>query len=233
MSEPVRHDLRDSYGFWLAAGGALLVLGGIPVGVTVPVAASIKQSPWESGWFIFGFVIAGLGAVCILWALILYIARRQAGQRWCPDPGAHIPPTSESLKVISSAPTAPMAVNELHASDRQWLRLALRNIKSDLIDAGARVAKAQQDSRYWNIRAGVLQDSNWRRNRRRISGLPGVGDTYDSLISAYEHVKRINSVHFVRLIGGGVIRPGDNLQEALAAIRAAETAVEKELAELG
>ena len=215
-------------------GAALVVLGGIPDSIEAPVSISARHSPWKSIWFIIGFTIAGIGAAFILWALILYLAHQHAEGHYCPDPKAHLERPAEAISTVVPPPSTKLiASSELPVLDTQWLRSVFRTIKLDLNDSATRIVKAQREGRYWGSTSGILAENTWRKNRQRISGLAGVGDTYESLAIAFGHVKRINGMHLFRVFNGGNVRPDDNLAEALAAINAAEMAVEKQLAELG
>jgi hypothetical protein len=234
LSRSPRRDLRDQCGFWLSISVAIVGLGGIAVTVSATATISQKLSPWTSGWFIFGFVDTGLGGLCVLWALILYVAHRHVGDHWCPDPQAHViaarPPNEATVPVLAGTV---IAGSRLPVLDAQWLRSLLREIKFDLLDATDRIQKAQEDSRYWGGATGTLRERAWSKNQRKLSGLPGMGDMYDCLWVAFGHIKRVNRLHMGRTLNGSAVRPVDNLPDAEAAIRKAEAAVEKQLAELG
>jgi hypothetical protein len=226
-------DLRASYEFWLGAGGAFIALGGIPIGVTVSLAIAEKHSPWASGWFILGFTVAVIGAFVLLWALILYLAQRQAERRW---PGPHEdmaapPPPADST---AAAPALPVRVaRQAPALDLHRLRSTLREFKSDLRDALDRIENAEKSGCYWTTTASPLQDRTWKRNRHKLSGMPGVGNLYDSLDLAFGHIRRINGIHLIRLLDGGLVQADDNLHAAAVVIRKAERSVERYLSQLG
>jgi hypothetical protein len=69
----------------LAGVSAALGVGGITVGITE------YHPPWTSAWFIVGAVMSAIGCVCAVWSLILYLARKQAADHWCPNLQAHVP----------------------------------------------------------------------------------------------------------------------------------------------
>jgi hypothetical protein len=192
-------NLRESAAFWLGTGAAVIVLGGIAIGATVPIAFSEERSPWTSGWFDFGFAVTGLGAFFLLWSMILYIAQRQTEERlW---------------------------------SESQWLRSTLRELKSDLLDAADRIDKSLETGRYWSNN-GILRDRTWKKNRRKLSGLPRMGYLYDTLDLAFGYIRRINSLHFVRALNGSAVPSNDNLFTTVQAIREAVRAIESQLSEL-
>lgn len=55
------------------------------------IAVTEYHPPWPSAWFITGAVLCALGFVAAIWALVLYLAHKEAGRHWCPDPRAHAP----------------------------------------------------------------------------------------------------------------------------------------------
>ena len=66
----------DSAMFWLAFGTAAAVIGLalMTIGVTRSASGSnLLASPW----FDVGLVVLGVGALLLLWALLLYLARRR------------------------------------------------------------------------------------------------------------------------------------------------------------
>jgi hypothetical protein len=77
--------LPDGCGFWLGTAGVLAALGGI----SITIAIAEYHPPWRSAWFIAGAVVCALGAVSVIWALVLYLAHREAGKHWCPNARAH------------------------------------------------------------------------------------------------------------------------------------------------
>ena len=70
--------LPDGCGFWPSTAGFLAVLGA--TGMTIAVTE--YHPPWPSAWFIAGAVLCALGAVAAIWAVVLYMAHREAGRRW-------------------------------------------------------------------------------------------------------------------------------------------------------
>lgn len=66
----------DSAMFWLAFGTAAAVIGLalMTIGVTRSASgANLLASPWFDG----GLVVLGVGGLLLLWALLLYLARRR------------------------------------------------------------------------------------------------------------------------------------------------------------
>jgi hypothetical protein len=67
----------DSAMFWLAFGTAAAVIGLalMTIGITRLPAAG---NPLTSAWFDGGLALLGLGALLLLWALLLFLSRRRA-----------------------------------------------------------------------------------------------------------------------------------------------------------
>jgi hypothetical protein len=204
--------------------GVLAALGGSGIGIAI----TEYHPPWKSAWFIAGAVVCGLGCLSVLWALVLYVAHRVAGDHWCPDPEAHTAPPRQRagavLNALKSIPPAPPG----------WLRPALREMNGDLRQAATGIERALNDDSYRAVEYEFNLGSHWEVNRERLAGLSGRGDLYDDLREAYAHIERIR-----RIISGSPTEPGaaapaapDNLDAALTAIRKAETAVGEELSEL-
>ncbi len=70
----------DSAMFWLAFGTASAVVGLalMTIGVT---RSAPSANLLASGWFDGGLALLGLGALLLLWALLLYLGRRRAEVR--------------------------------------------------------------------------------------------------------------------------------------------------------
>src|SRR5579862_754723 len=83
-----RNRLFDSAQFWVLLGGGVAVVGGILV--TVGVARTPEgHELWAEGWFAVGIAAIVVGALCLLWGLVLFVAHRHAEKHMCPDPDAH------------------------------------------------------------------------------------------------------------------------------------------------
>jgi hypothetical protein len=228
-----RRDLRESYGFWLAAGAALIILGAVPISVTAPPAISDRISPWTSAWFLFGFVIVSLGALGILWALVLYLAYQQAEQ-YPPDlqrPATRSRPASPGSSGAASAPPL-IGSSPSPSLDIQWFRCTLRGIKSGLLEAEEHLQRAQKTGRYEGG-AGMFTGRAWKKSRRRLAGVPGLDSMYDDLLLAFGHIKRINYFYLTRVFSRRIVRTDDNLPDATAAVHRALKAVEQQLLEPG
>jgi hypothetical protein len=227
-----RRDLRESYGFWLGAGAALIILGGVPISVTASPANADGISPWTSAWFLFGFVIACLGALGILWALILYLAQQQAG-RWYPDPQG-LATAGEPLPSSSSGTASALSIAESSGPgpDAQWLRCTLRGIRSSLVEAEERLRRAQETGRYEGG-AGMFTGRAWKKSRQKLADVPGLDSTYDDLLRAFGHIKRINYFYLTRVFSRRIVRADDNLPDAIAAVQRALKALEQQLLDPG
>jgi hypothetical protein len=86
-----RISLDESARFWCAMGSAVAVIGGILLGVGVTKSQGNHSSLWSEGWFDAGFGVMLLGAFALVWALILYLAHRQAGVPQSPGSSARGP----------------------------------------------------------------------------------------------------------------------------------------------
>jgi hypothetical protein len=237
-----RPDLPDKSGFWVGMAAACAALGG----AAIAIAVAEYHPPWPSAWFIAGAVICGLGFASATWALVLYLARKVAGDHWCPDPQAHILRVEQAASVArvlsGSPPQRPSAKAILAAADAinrkelaKWLRPVLQQMKGDLRQAAAGIEKAQNDDSYTAVRHEFDAGQVWEINRERFAGLIGRGDLYGSLRNAYNCITRIRSI----------VVPEDpkdpkpmkpqqehDLAAALATIREAETFVNTELGDL-
>jgi hypothetical protein len=233
VSEP-RPGLPDGCGFWLGTAAVCAALGAI--GITIAVTE--YRPPWPSAWFIAGAVVCALGCTAAIWALVLYLAHKEAASHWCPDPRAH------ALELERREPaarprggTAARAGAILRAADAasraeqaRWLRPVLREINGDLRQAAAGVDKAHRERSYSGVRHEFDLSQTWEDNRRRLAALEGTGDLYDTLRDAYAGIARMYRI---------TSRPGTAPTEAqglpgvLEAIRKAEVAVGKELADIG
>jgi hypothetical protein len=68
--------------------------------VEATAGAPIRIDLWANGWFRAGFVVAMLGLLSIIWALILFIAHRQTGPSATPAPERpSSPPLERSVGV--------------------------------------------------------------------------------------------------------------------------------------
>lgn len=216
--------LTDGTGFWLGQAAVLAALGGSSIGIAI----AEYHPPWKTAWFIAGAVVCGLGCLSVLWALVLYVAHKVAGDHWCPDPGAH------TASRRSPAETALATLNAVLPAPPGWLRPALREMNGDLRQAAAGIERTLNDDSYRGVQYEFNLLGHWEANRERLAGLAGRGDLYDDLREAYAHIERIR-----RIVSGSPMEPGaaepatpDNLDAALTAIRKAETAVGTELSEL-
>lgn len=81
MTQEAKPSLTDRAGFWLAMSAALVTVGG--VGIAIAIAE--YRRPWTSAWFITGAVVCALGCLSVLWALVLYLARKVADGRYQAD----------------------------------------------------------------------------------------------------------------------------------------------------
>jgi hypothetical protein len=225
-----QHEGGDSRAFWLAVAAALIVLGGVAISVA-SFAVYDRTSVWESGWFIAGIVIAGLGTLTLLRAMALHLARHS------PSP-AQVPGGVRGHEYLAPGPPSAAGRNDLNNAlplmDKAWMRSILREeIRPELQDSLNQMVKAQQDGRYWQSASGPLPDYTWNRNRHRLSGFPNIGFLYDDLEVAFGHVKRINTLRVDRANDADLVLGEDDLAAAATAIRGAIKTVERQLYELG
>lgn len=222
MAQDARNSLgpTDRTGFWLAMAAVLAALGS----VAVVIAITEYHKPWTSAWFVTGAVACGLGCVSALWALVLYVAHRLAGDHWCPNPQGHI--------YIGRSRGAAMESGD-HAELVGWLLPVLRQINGDLRRAAAGIEDALSTGSY----VGLLHEFRlgaWEVNQDRLAALEGHGDLFDSLQEAYRHVARIRRILIGTPQAPGPAKPRttDDLGPALVTIRRAEAAVTRELSDL-
>ena len=229
-----RPGLPDGCGFWLGTAAFFAALGAI--GITIAVTE--YHPPWPSAWFIAGAVVCALGCVAAIWALVLYLAHKEAGRHWCLDPRAHAPEAQQ--REPASRPQGARAARAgaiLRAADAvgrgelaRWLRPVLREINGDLRQAAAGLEKAHRDRSYSGVRHEFDLSQTWEGDRQRLAALEGRGDLYDTLRDAYVGIARM---HRIASRPGTAPTEAQDLPGALEVIRKAEVAVGKELAELG
>ncbi len=207
--------LFESASFVVAAGGAVALIGGVFLGIGVAqVIPNPAASLWSNPWFWIGLILVVIGGLLVVWSVVLFIAHRHAATHWCPDPAAH----------------------ELrrNASSEDWRRVrsVLHQIRGDVQGAIDRIDKASTTGRYWGLGAYVLEDRTWNKNRKQLAGVAGMTQLLDALTAAYEYVHRIKGFVFLRALQGGRVRPGDDLDSALAALRAAREQLDSSVAAL-
>jgi hypothetical protein len=195
--------LPDGCGFWLGTAGFVSALGAI--GITIAVAE--YHPPWTSALFIAGSVMCALGCVAAIWALLLYLTT-----------------VFRARKILKTADA--VSRGEL----ARWLRSVLREINGDLRQAAAGIEQACRDRSYWGVRHEFDLGQTWEDNRQRLAALEGRGDLYDVLRDAYAGITRVR-----RVASQSSMTPAEaqDLSSVRDAIRKAEVAVAKELAELG
>jgi uncharacterized protein YjeT (DUF2065 family) len=99
--------LYDSSIFWVAIGGVVVVIGGILI--SVGPQADPKASLWANGWFDFGFIAVAVGAIMLIWALVLYLAHRQANREITQTMQAAISAPTEAGRTVGDATAHPPA----------------------------------------------------------------------------------------------------------------------------
>jgi hypothetical protein len=211
-SEPILRAMRqrsrfDSAGFFVGFGGAVIVVGGIVVATAKP-DATFFSVPWNT----VGVGVVLLGVALLLWSLVLFLVDQRVAEHWCPDPAAHDLPGNATPE------------------DWRQLRSVLHQIRNDVQAAISRLDQAIQTGRYWSISAYVLEDWAWKKNRRQLAGVGGMTQLLDALRPAFKHVDRIKGFVLLRAFQGGHVRPGDELEAALAALELAQAQLDARLA---
>lgn len=229
-----RPGLPDGCGFWLTAAGVFAVTGA--VGITIAITE--YHPPWPSAWFVAGSVLCALGVVATIWALVLYLAHKEAGRHWCPKPTAHTQRTTQrELAAPPRATTTGKAKAILSGTGAfgrrdlaRWLLPVLREISGDLRQAAVGIEKAIRERTYSGVRHEFDLGRTWDDNRQRLAALEGQGDLYDLLRDAYARIARLH-----RIASFTALAPtqSHDLPGALETIRRAETVVGNELADLG
>jgi hypothetical protein len=229
-----RPGLTDGCGFWIAAAGVFAVLGA--VGITIAITE--YNPPWPSAWFIAGAVMCTLGVTAVVWALVLYLAHREAERHWCPKPTAHTeraawrkPATRPQAATTARAKAIVSASGAVGREDLvSWLLPLLREINGDLRQAAAGIEKANRQHSYSGVRHEFDLGRTWDDNRHRLAALEGQGDLYDMVRAAYASIARLRRIASFTALGP---TQAHDLPGALETIRTAEIAVGKELADLG
>lgn len=226
-----RPGLPDGCGFWLGAAGFLAALGAIGIAIAV----TDYHPPWPTAWFVAGSVMCTLGCAAVIWALVLYLAHREAEGHWCPDSRAHAPEAQLQGPAIqpqgATAARAEVVLQATDATSRRelacWLRPVLREISGDLRQAAAGIEKACRERSYEDVRDEFNLGQIWDENRQWLAALEGKGDLYVTLRDAYAGIARMH-----RIAARSRMAPAEaqDLADALEAIRNAERAVAKELA---
>jgi hypothetical protein len=149
-------------------------------GAGIAIAVAEYHPPWPSAWFIAGAVLCGLGCAFAVWALVLFLAHKVAGDHWCPDPELH---ALELPRLWGLVPDAPMRRRyaEKAAEDaanrkeqRELARLllpGLREMNADLRQAAAGIEKAENDGTYADVRHEF--DVGQRAGKQTGSDSPG------------------------------------------------------------
>lgn len=228
-----RPDLPDGCGLWLGTAAIFVALG--TIGITIAVTE--YHPPWSAAWFVAGSVMCVLGCAASAWALVLYLAHREAERHWCPDSRAHAPATKQEPVALPQEATAAKAAVILKTADAangrdlaRWLRPVLREINGDLRQAAAGIEKARRARSYRDVRLEFDLGRTWEDNRQRLAALEGRGDLYDTLRDAYADIGRM---HRIATRSRMAPTEAQDLVGALDAIRIARSAVGKELAEPG
>ena len=104
--------LYDSSMFWPPIGGVVVVIGGILISVGVAqVVPDPKASLWANVWFDCGFLAVAVGAIMLIWALVLYLAHRQANREITQTMQAALSAPTEAGRTVGDAtahrPAAP------------------------------------------------------------------------------------------------------------------------------
>ncbi len=229
-----RPGLPDGCTFWLTAASVFAMMGAI--GITIAITE--YHPPWLTAWFIAGAVVCALGVVAAIWAMVLYLAHKEAGRYWYDQPATHAQrPAQPEPATRPQEATAAVANAILTATGggglrdlARWLLPVLREISGDLRQAAAGIEKASRERSYSRVRREFDVGRTWDDNRQQLAALEGQGDLYDRIRDAYAGIARI---HGIASFTGLTPTLSHDLPGVLEAIRAAESAVRKELAELG
>lgn len=96
-----RQRLHDSALFWVAIAGVLGVIGAALFGLGATEYSGVHGARlWSNGWVRLGGIGVGVGALLLVWALVLFVAHHHAEEHWCPDPSAHRLPQAPSQPAI-------------------------------------------------------------------------------------------------------------------------------------
>ena len=216
--------LQDRTTFWLGLGALLAVVGGVFIAIT-PATLPQHHSLWSSGWFDVGVVFVVLGLGCALWALVLYIAHRQAAAHWCPDRRAHDGGTGQPalLPVPAQAEHANHALPPASVPTiGPELRVALHEVRQEVRASLTLFERMRSENRWWNLREGYPKQVKWKRYRG-ILELQAPGPLFRDLVDAYEAIAYVSQQGTQRLVfTTPPPRPSDRLPEAIAAIKKAE-----------
>jgi hypothetical protein len=231
--------LRDRTGFWLGLAGVLAAIGAVPVGIGIgaTTVSPAHKSLWSSPWFDMGIAAVLLAVAFCGWSLILYVAHSHAEKHWCPDLSAHVlpSPVQPSPEGKTMAQVSEIRPRSPAIREPEKTRSVLRSLRLEISDSLRRVERAVKTGRYWRMsgmEGGPLPNRVWKKNQEQLSGLAGMGDLYDSLYEAYQHVERINGYHFARVVRGHLVKDDDRLGEALTALRNADDQLRHKLLDL-
>jgi hypothetical protein len=153
----------DSAQFWSALGAAVIALGGVLIAVGIGISPGEKPS---EPWFVVGIVIAVLGAVMLVLALVLFVTHRYAEHR--AQPG---------LTVVFD-PSDPACVQDRRDHPQRDFQLRLRATNTGrvaLTEVRCRL-KAGHDT-YGRIRYDDARP--YDRSHNGITLQPGASDYFD------------------------------------------------------
>jgi hypothetical protein len=234
--------LRDSALVWLGVGGLVAVLAAWPLGAGIAQAAAAKSSGslWSNGWFGLGAAFEGVGVLALIYSLALVMAHHhvQVHERYrCPDPAAHdekpptSPPVAEPAATAPPIAGPPVPSRAVVAPTKALLRerrAAMREVLAELTAGREIIEPSIESGTIWSA-WNIPQDKAWKRHRKTLLdalSLPE-GERVDD---AYWHIDRLSgrrggaslSYLVFRQQFAKRITPSDRLDEAVAAIRAAE-----------
>jgi hypothetical protein len=234
-----KRPLYDSATFWGVWGALAVVIGSAFVLIGASELPERNPDRWSNAWWNIGIGLLAVGVLSLLWSLILFLAHRYAeGMEWRqvrkaandepPTPTPPVPALAvEPPAPISDSPSRAPAVGAPKALLRER-RAAMRAVLEEL-SAGREIIEPSIESGIIWSAWQIPQDKAWKRNRRVLLDALSVPDG-ECVDEAYKHVDRLSGrrggASLAYLVGrqqlAKRINAGDRLEEAVAAIQAAE-----------
>lgn len=192
----------------------------VPVTPAVVVSLFVQTDEWALGWRIaLGLLAGGTAGTLIILASIfvakLVSARRHQLEDRVGDLEEEIRDQGEQLLYLTQEK---YGARDAFVPIYYDMRTALR-------DAHAKIDVSIQTGVLWDRSAG-FECSPWDKNRRELGDhrWPREDGIYGPCSEAFQHLSRLNTAGVFRF-GERAVKPSDNLQAALDAIKAADEAL--------
>jgi hypothetical protein len=196
---------------------------GAPAGLATTLLAVSEWS--DEAKVVVGLFAGGLGGtalvVFVLWVAKFASARRHQLEDRVGDLEEKIGEQREQLSLLTRD----------QLGDRDRFVTLYYDLRATLREARTKVESALDNDVLWD-RTAVFNSKPWDKNKHELGTHPyaKADGIYGPCADAFEHVSRLNTVGVWRF-GDREIKPGDNLEAALDALRTAEVALTSAIGE--